>query len=317
MRSRYLVLFIIFFSLRGVAHALPTYVEVRASYCTSDSILLDRHGDPLYELRTDQQQRRLNWTALNDISPALVSAVIQAEDKRFYDHAGVDYRSMGVALIKGKRTIWQKGRQILEAQEIEKGWPKKEILDAYLNLVAFRGELQGIAAASRGLFGKDPHGLDQSESLILASLIRSPNASSAEISKRALLLGQALSWSVGEEEINAQVNKIFLTPNFLRPRVDLAPHVARMLLKGMTRGRAVLSTLDSGIQRFALERLQHHLITVRSQNVKDGAVLVIENKTGEVLAYVSYSGDPAHGWFVDGQEAGGFDPEAPPLCPCL
>jgi penicillin-binding protein 1C len=324
MRNSCLLLFIIFFSFIGVAHALPltTYDEVRHAYCKSDSILLDRHGDPLYELRTDQHHRRLDWTSLDAISPALVNAVIQA-----------DYRSMAVALIKGlsseslrgastitmqlasllneelrpkkggKRSIWQKGKQIIKAQEMEKKWSKKEILEAYLNLVTFRGELQGIAAASRCLFGKDPHGLDQSESLILASLIRSPNAAFPEISKRALLLSQALDWPVGEGEIRASVQRIFLVPDSLRPRVGLAPHVSRMLSKGRTPGQAVPSTLDSGVQRFALDRLRHHLITLRSQNVKDGAVLVVENKTGEVLAYVSYSGDPAHGRFVDGVQA--------------
>jgi penicillin-binding protein 1C len=204
---------------------------------------------------------------------------------------------------RGKRSIWQKGKQIIEAQEIEKKWSKKEILEAYLNLITFRGELQGIAAASRGLFGKDAHGLDQSESLILASLIRSPNATTAEISKRALLLGQALDWPVVEGEIHAAVSRILWGGANLRSREDLAPHVARLLLKKASQGAAVSCTLDMSIQRFALDRLRHHLITLRLQNVTDGAVLVLENKTGEVLAYASYSGDPAHGWFVDGVQA--------------
>jgi penicillin-binding protein 1C len=60
---------------------------------------------------------------------------------------------------KGRRSIWQKERQILNAWEIEKRWSKAEVFEAYLNLVTFRGELQGIAAASRGLFGKDHPGL--------------------------------------------------------------------------------------------------------------------------------------------------------------
>ena len=60
--------------------------------------------------------------------------------------------------------------------ELEKSWTKTQILEAYLNLVFFRGGLQGIAAAARGLFDKTPHGLDDYESLLLAALIRSPNA---------------------------------------------------------------------------------------------------------------------------------------------
>ena len=59
------------------------------------------------------------------------------------------------------------------------------MLEAYLNLVTFRGELQGIAAAARGLFDKDPGGLDEAESLVLAALIRSPNAKPGAASKLA------------------------------------------------------------------------------------------------------------------------------------
>ena len=315
-----------------MAFALPIYQEVRQAYVKSDSLLLDRHGEILHELRTDKNRRRLDWTSLKNISPAMKDAVIQAEDKRFYDHGGVDYRSMGAALIqgltseslrgastitmqlasildrelqskKGRRSIWQKQRQVLNAWEIEKGWSKTEIFEAYLNLVTFRGELQGIAAASRALFGKDPHGLDRSESLILASLIRSPNASSAEVAKRASHLNRSTRWQIDGDEINSKVRQVFLGPNFLRPQAALAPHIARQLLQGQPNGSIVTCTLDSKIQRFAIDRLIHHLLSLKSQNVKDGAILVVDNSTGNVLAYVSYSGDPLSARFVDGVQA--------------
>jgi penicillin-binding protein 1C len=313
-------------------NALPSYQEVRQSYVKSDSLLLDRRGEVLHELRTDPLRRRLDWTPLQNISPALKEAVIQAEDKRFYEHGGVDYRSMGAALIqgltsesvrgastitmqlasildkeiqsrKGRRSIWQKEKQILNAWEIEQKWSKTEIFEAYLNLLTFRGELQGILAASRGLFGKDPHGLGQSESLILASLIRSPNASSSELVKRVSHLNEATDWKISEEEIYAKVRQIFLGPNLPRPQEDLAPHVARYLLKGRPHGSTVTCTLDSRIQRFAIDRMTHSLLSLRSQNVKDGAILVVENSTGDVLAYVSHSGEPSYTRFVDGVQA--------------
>ena len=103
---------------------------------------------------------------------------------------------------KGRRSIWQKQQQVLEAWKIERSWSKVEILEAYLNLVTFRGELQGIAAASRGLFGKDPHGLDIAESLILASFIRSPNASFEEAVRRASQLNQSTGWKIDGHEIS-------------------------------------------------------------------------------------------------------------------
>lgn len=332
MRKRFFLILILFLSLTEEAQALPTYNEVRQSYVKSDSLLLDRHGEVLYELRTDKNRRRLDWTSLRNISPALKVAVVKAEDKRFYEHPGFDYKSMGAAVVEGltseslrgastitmqlasfldrelqakkeRRSIWQKGKQVIKSWGIEKGWSKQEILEAYLNLVTFRGELQGIAAASRGLFGKDPHGLNQSESLILTSLIRSPNASSSELIKRVSHLNKVMEWKVSEEEIHSKVRQIFLGPNLSRPRGDFAPHIARQLLKGKPHGSTVISALDIQIQRFVLNRLVHHLFPLRMQNVKDGAVLVVENQTGNVLAYVSHSGDPLSARFVDGIQA--------------
>jgi penicillin-binding protein 1C len=331
MRRLFLTIIVVV-SFSSSAHALPSYEEVRQSYVKSDSLLLGRHGEMLHELRTDKERRRLDWTPLKNISPALREAVIQAEDKRFYEHGGVDYRSIGAALIqgltseslrgastitmqlaslldkelqskKGRRSIWQKERQILNAWEMEKRWSKEEVLEAYLNLITFRGELQGILAASRGLFGKDPHGLGQSESLILASLIRSPNASPSELVKRVSHLNEAMDWKIGEEEILSKVREIFLGPNLPRPQEDLAPHVARHLLKGRPHGSTVTCTLDGKIQRFAIDRMTHHLLSLKSQNVRDGAALVLENSTGDVLAYVSYSGEPSYSRFVDGIQA--------------
>ena len=324
--------FLLVFLADVAAFALPSYQEVRQSYVKSDSLLLDRHGEILHELRTDKDRRRLDWTPLKNISPVLKEAVIQAEDRRFYEHGGVDYRSIGAALIqgltseslrgastitmqlaslldkelqskKGRRSIWQKERQILNAWEIEKKWSKAEVFEAYLNLVTFRGELQGIAAASRGLFGKDPHGLDQSESLILASLIRSPNASLEEVSKRALYLDRTMNWQGAGDHIHAKVRQVFLGPHFLRPQAAFAPHMARQLLQGRPNGCTVTCTLDSRIQRFAIDRLTHHLLSLKSQNVKDGALLILDNGTGDVLAYVSYSGEPSSSRFLDGVQA--------------
>jgi len=328
-----LFFFILLFVFGGdVSTALPTHEEVRQSYVKSDSFLLDRHGEVLYELRTDKVRRRLDWTSLKDISPVLRMAVVKAEDKRFFEHPGVDYKSIGAAIVKGltseslrgastitmqlaslldreirpkkeRKSLWQKGQQIISAWEIEKNWTKEEILEAYLNLVTFRGELQGIGVASRGLFQKDPHGLDQSESLMLASLIRAPNASFSELIKRVSHLNKAVGWQVGEEVIHLKVRQLFLGPNLIRPRENLAPHVARRLFKGKPHGAPVVSTLDYKTQRFALDQLIHHLHPLKAQNVKDGAILVVENQTGNVLAYVSYSGEPLSSRYVDGVQA--------------
>jgi len=332
MKKQTCLVFILFLLTAGVAQALPAYPALRQAYVKSDSLLLDRHGELLQELRVNPESRRLDWTPLKNISPALREAVIQAEDRRFYDHPGVDFKAIGAAIIqgmsseslrgastitmqlagildgeiqpkKGRRSVWQKCRQGMAALEMERSWSKDEILEAYLNLITYRGELQGIAAASRGLFGKDPHGLDRSESLILASFIRSPRAKADEVARRASHLGQSLKWPIDDREVPLAVKQLFLGPNILRPQIALAPHVARRLLKDRAKGSAIRCTLDREIQQWALERLAHHLLPLRSQNVRDGAVLIMENQTGDVLAYVSYCGEPSLGRFVDAVQA--------------
>jgi penicillin-binding protein 1C len=368
MIKRFLSLLVLSLLLTEAADAHPSFEEVRKSYTTSESLLVDRHGELLHELRTDKSRRRLEWTSLENISTAFQEAVIHAEDRRFYGHSGVDYKSIGGAVLqgltteslrgastitmqlasllnrelqskKGRKSIWQKGRQVLEAWEIEEKWSKKDIFEAYLNLVTFRGELQGVAAASRGLFGKDTHGLDRLESLILASLIRSPNAPSADVAKRVAHLNQSINWQISEGEIQTRIKQVYLGPNFLHPRMALAPHIARHLLKDRENGsplilrrhqtpafrtgsKAPLSinpeqtpgfrpgtvdglicTLDRRIQRFALDCMIYHVLPLKTQNVRDGAILVVENRTGDILAYVSHSGEPLSSRFVDGVQA--------------
>ncbi|PKN17286.1 MAG: penicillin-binding protein 1C [Deltaproteobacteria bacterium HGW-Deltaproteobacteria-6] len=314
------------------AYALPSFEEVRTAHVKSDSLLLDRHGELLYELRTDKQGRRLDWTKLDDISPSLKEAVIFSEDKRFYSHAGVDYQAFGAAAlgflsgsglrgastitmqlasflnkntaIKTKqRTLQQKTTQILMAREIEKRWSKKEILEAYLNLVTFRGEYTGIAAASQGLFGKNPHGLNQPESLVLASLIRAPNANVKALEARVLHLNQRLQWPVPAPIALGKVQEIYPGIDHIKPRANLAPHLARQLLKNQPAGTHLQCTLSARLQRFAAEQLARQVDALADQNVSQGALLVLDNKTGDVLAYVSYSSQPSAGTFVDGIQA--------------
>ena len=315
-----------------MAESFPLYQEVRHDYTKSDSLLLDRRGEPLHELRTDKNRRRLDWIALADISPALQQAVLTAEDKNYYHHSGVDYQAIGASLVqslwrpnvrgastitmqlaafldkdlqpkKSRKTWQQKWRQIDDAKELEKQWTKTEIFEAYLNLVTFRGELQGVAAASRSFFGKEPHGISQSEAVIMAALIRSPNASFETVVQRSSAISRSLGWPVSEDDLKTKIKQIFLGTNFIPPRLTLAPHVAERLMKDRPKGVTVTCTLDAGLQRFTLDRLSQQLATLKQQNVCDGAVLVLDNKTGQVLAYAGFSTECSAAQYVDGIQA--------------
>ncbi|MBD8530901.1 penicillin-binding protein 1C [Massilia sp. CFBP 13647] len=315
MQRMLLALFVL--ASAAAAAAVPTPAQVQAAYRTSDAQLLDRHGVPIDAVRVDMRVRRLAWTPLAEISPALGAAVLQAEDQRFMQHGGVDLRAAGQAAwdnlfrerARGASTItmqlaglldaelragaggrsWtQKWNQALAAREIEAGWSKRQILEAYLNLASFRGELQGVRAASNALFGKLPSGLDQAESTILAALLRGPGAAPRAVARRACALALELKSQAGCASIEWQT-EVALGRPLAQPQQPLARQAARRLL-----GEAGLSgpsTLDAGLQRFALDSLRRHLRALAERNAGDGAVVVIDNASGEVLAYVGNAGN--------------------------
>jgi penicillin-binding protein 1C len=319
--------------VEGASAPLPSFTKVKESRSTSEALLLDRHGEVIHEVRIDPWGRRLEWKALGEISPALKEAVIQSEDRHFYQHHGVDWRALGYAfasnlfssnrrgastitmqlasLLEGRRVNarrdWrEKWRQIQRARELERNWSKEELLEAYLNLISFRGELQGIASAARGLFGKEPHGLNESDSFILAALVRSPNAPLEKVAARACALGKSLQALTDCKIIAASVSEALAPRLAIKPRADLAPHVAERVLGSLPSNsgtRSVASTLDGRLQRFASDVLREQLLALKAQNVHDGAVLVVENKTGEILAYVGNGGALASARFVDGVRA--------------
>ncbi|MEW6586265.1 MAG: biosynthetic peptidoglycan transglycosylase, partial [Nitrospirota bacterium] len=162
-----LMLVIIFISISTSAYAVQSFQQTKDSYKISEALLLDRNGKVIHELRVDLNGRRLDWTEIKDISPALINAVISSEDRRFYRHHGVDWLAVlsatfsnlaggpkrGASTItmqlvsilenrlkpgKARRTIRQKLEQMMSARQLEKEWTKEEIIETYLNLITFR-----------------------------------------------------------------------------------------------------------------------------------------------------------------------------------
>ena len=167
---------------------------------------------------------------------------------------------------------------------------KQEILEAYLNLVTYRGELQGVAAASRVMFGKLPHGIDSAEAVVLAALIRAPNARRESVAIRANAFSRVRGSSgPSRSAIAAALDSAFSSRGSDYARVALAPHLAERLLNGGN--TSARCTLDRELQRFVIDTLHRQIIDVRDRGVDDGAVIVVENSTGEVWAYVGGAGD--------------------------
>jgi penicillin-binding protein 1C len=309
----------------------PAFEAVKASFVSSEAVLLDRHGTPLSEARLDVRVRRLDWIALGDISPALATALIDAEDRRFYEHEGIDWAGIAAAtwdnawrMLDGRRprgastltmqlaglldpslapnatarTLAQKLRQAQAALALERSWTKAQILEAYLNLASYRGELVGLDAAAHGLFGKTPAGIDAREAAILIALLRGPNAKAADVAQRACAVAAHSAPELSCEEIRATTSVALAGSYRLRPRWNDAPHLAAKLLTKP--GERLRSTLDADLQRFAQASLREHLAELAQRGVGDAALVVLDNASGEVLAYVGSGGDLSSASQVDG-----------------
>lgn len=307
----------------------PPFEQVKTSHLSTEAVLYDRHGEIIHQLRVDMRARRLPWVALTDLSPKVVEIIVRAEDKRFFSHGGVDWLALGDAAwdaIRGKprgastlsmqvaamldaelrmrggrRTLGQKWDQIQAARDLEKTWSKRQILEAYFNLSTFRGELQGIGAAAQGLFRKQPSGLNDNETLLLAALLRGPNAKPDVVAKRACALARGVDPKQacgGTETLSSE--RLGVAPNIVPARV-LAPQVARQLLSADA--RAVHTTLDGNLQAYATEVARRALSDLADRNVGDAAVLVVDNTSGEVLAYVGNGAQKEKSLYVDGIKA--------------
>ena len=193
----------------------------------------------------------------------------------------------------GKRKLWDKMRQMRAAMAIERSWTKDQILEAYLNLAGFRGEAQGIMAASQSLYGKPPAALSREEAAIVTALLPDPQGAPSVIARRACRLVETDCAA-----LKVQLAAALGPARAIATDPGLAPHLATRLLQKP--GMRVTTTLDASIQRIAIAALRRQLIGLGDQRARDGAVVVLDNRSGDVLAYVGGVGGGSTAAAVDG-----------------
>ncbi len=301
--------------------ALTDYAQVRGAWHPSEAWLYDRHGVLIDSARVDFAVRRLAWTPLAAIAPAARDTIVAAEDHRFLAHAGVDWLALGGAARdriernrpRGASTLsmqlaaflspalarpgargWlDKLRQIRAGRALEDRWSKDQILEAYLNLAGYRGEAQGIGAAALGLFGKTPASLSRDDALLLAALLPDPRADAVTIARRACALADGKDcprFPAAFAAMLGPARSLALDPG-------LAPHLSDRLL---TRpGLRITTTLDAGLQRLAAAALRRQLLGLGGTRARDGAAVVIDNASGDVLAYIGGIGGASTAAAVD------------------
>jgi penicillin-binding protein 1C len=300
-----------------------SFAQVKAQHRPSMQAVTDRQHQPIAYLRTQTQVLQADWASLTDFSPALVSMVLRSEDQDFAQHWGVDFSALLAALkqnVQGQRrgastitmqlvgmldadlkrtgakqrTWVQKLGQAGAALWLERRWSKAEILEAYLNKVPLSGELVGMPMASQAMFAKAAHGLSLEESAILAALLRAPNAAPSLVAKRACLLLKAGACDLLEGQVRIALSQAKAPDLGLK---SFAPHYARYFAKKVP--GQFQTTLDGPLQRTAQQALQRHLKELANRQVEDGAALILDRHSGDVLAWVGSSGTLSEAAQVD------------------
>lgn len=273
--------------------------------------------------------------SLAEISPWLIAAAVAAEDKRFYTHDGVDLAAVlraawqnakegGVvsgastitqqlarAVSPRPKTLWGKAQEALDALSLERNRTKEEILEDYFNRLEFGNRTQGVQAASQFYFNTDASHVSVSQAAFLAGLLKSPTYYnpllhlSRALKRRDYVLAQMKANGFIDEEIYqlAREEKLILSA---APRALKAPHFTQWVYALLPPGtRTVHTSLDSTLQAQAEQALSNHLSHLTDSHVTNGAVIVLENATGRVLAYVGSAdfNDKKHSGQIDGVRA--------------
>jgi penicillin-binding protein 1C len=293
--------------------------------------VVDRRGRPLYE-SLSASSGRTRWLAAERLPQCLVDATLAAEDRRFFEHKGVDPRSLLRAcwrnlragrLVQGgstltqqtvkllmnrERTLAGKLEEIVQALRLERRLGKREILALYLSLAPYGNQLQGAEAASRAYFGCAAENLTFAQAALLAGLPQRPSVLNPYRNFEGALARQR--WVLARMRQNGALSPMDYeralgeTLRLVRdPRPVLAPHFVERVLEGLPAGsaRRVETTLDAALQGEVRGILATHRARLLEHGARNVAVAVLANRAGEWLAWEG-SGDwaGADGGAIDG-----------------
>lgn len=285
--------------------------------------ILDRNGKVLYNIYKDQNRTLI---PLNKVPPSMKLATIAIEDRDFYSHHGLSIRGIARAikvnsegnrvqggstitqqlvkmtLLTPERTFKRKIREALLSFLVEQTYTKDEILEMYLNEVPYGGSTYGVEEAAQRYFGKSARQLNLAESAFLAGLPQSPSlyspfGSSPELAKQRQ--HEVLRRMVEDEYITQeQASAAEQAELVFRPNVtDIqAPHFV-MYVKDLLAqqygedlvsqgGLEVTTTLDLDLQNEAQEIVSKEMESLAKLKINNGAALVTNPHTGEILAMV-------------------------------
>jgi penicillin-binding protein 1C len=327
--------------LISIALAIVTVVSVFATWVISlgplpleqarevSATIVDRNGKLLRGYAMDDGRWRLPVDARRDIDPGYLKLLLAYEDKRFHSHAGIDPLALGRAALqlgtrghivsggstismqlarlmepRRERSVYAKLRQMVRAIELERRLSKDEILDLYLALAPFGGNLEGIRAASIAYFGKEPKRLSLAEAALLVALPQSPETRRLDRhpdvarTARDRVLDRMVEDHIVAREDAVQARAVTV-PKLRKPMPILAPHSSDAAIAIIRDQPVIRLTLDSSLQK-VLEALARDRALALGQNISV-SIIAVDNESGDVLARV---GSPD---YFDERRAGQVD----------
>ncbi|MEE8441531.1 MAG: transglycosylase domain-containing protein, partial [Spirochaetia bacterium] len=300
--------------------------------------ITDRNGVLLQTLSLAEGLRR-EHVALGEMPALLVSVFQESEDERFYSHPGVDPLSLIRALVQNTRAgqivsggstitmqlarlirphptgLEGKLSEALYAVRLESKLSKREILELWLNSIPFGSQTEGVASAARRIFGAAVAELSTEQILLLAVIPRrpanyDPRYNPDRAADAAFLLASRIGVEVGASAVSAAAKATDPTSAGSRIAAPVspfeAPHFVRFVAlqlsdERLARGAPVRTTLDLDVQHALEAAIRARIASADRFRIGNGAGIVIDGRTGEILAYVG-SAD-----FFDEKRSGQID----------
>ncbi|KAB2950324.1 MAG: penicillin-binding protein 1C, partial [Rhizobiaceae bacterium] len=293
---------------------------------TVSTEVVDRDGQLLRAFATPEGRWRFA-VDLDAVDRSFVDMLIAYEDKRFWDHDGVDVIALGRAAVqfagngrivsggstlsmqlarlmepRENRTIGAKLRQIFRAVQIEQRLSKREILERYLTLAPYGGNLEGVRAASLAYFGKEPRRLTVSEAALLVALPQLPerrrpdrNPEGARKARDRVLARMVTAGRLDAAEAARAATEEFVAAR--RPLPALAAHTTATALANQPFASRLQLTIDRRAQE-GLEAVARDAATKLGPKLSV-ALVVADARSGEILGAVGsadYFDSGRSGW---------------------
>ena len=300
---------------------LPYPVERLSPDRDAPLVVTDRQGEVLRTF-VSSTGRRETWLSLDEVPGLAVLSLLASEDAGFFEHAGVDVRSLGRAAwldTKARRfayggstlsmqlarlvrpelahkALLSKLRQSIDALRLERSLTKREIIEQYLNRAYFGNGAVGLEAAAQTYFGKPARALGPGEAVLLATLPRAPTFYDpckhldAALTRRAHVLQLLVEHDLVSAEQRRTIEAERIFPSLHRAPA-LAPHfvdfaVAQLPPEVREKGGRVRTTLDLALQRRLEHRLVEQVATLRDEGLRQAGALVLDTASGEIRALV-------------------------------